>query len=409
MNDPQVKKYFKIMFAFVIGSLLFILGFVFGKVDFVNRDGSSNQFLYGDLSGDQAGVDAELLWEAWNKLETNYIEDDLDKQKLLYGAIDGIVRSLDDPYTSFLTPEDTNSYSESSGGQFEGIGAYLRFDGEYTIIDIPIADFPAEKAGLVAGDLIFEVDGQDVQGKDSYEVANIIRGPKGTEVSLKIFRPKDQKEYDFSVTRDVIDLDNIELKEVRGNTALLKLYKFNESDTSEFVKQWNEVVSEILEKDTENIIVDLRNNPGGRVDLVRYVTEEFLNNGDLIMIEEERNGDRIEYKAERDGRLRSKNIVVLVNEGSASASEIFAGAIQDNDRGEIIGMPTVGKGLEQRIIELSDGSTMHIVFRRWLTPDGKQVTKEDPIHPDTEVELTTEDFQSGLDPQLDRAWEFFAN
>lgn len=408
MNDPKVTKYMKYFLMFVVVSLVFLLGFFVGKVDF--SDGinfkDEDQYLYGDFSGDKVGVNADILWEAWGQLNQKYLDSSkLDKQKMLYGAVQGVIDSLDDPYTQFLSPQETTDYLKSSGGQFEGIGAFLRFDGEYTVIDSPIDDFPAQKAGVMAGDVILKVDDQDVQGKGSYEVADLIKGEKGSEVKITIFRPRDQKEIEFKIVREVIDIDNIKLVEIKDNKALIKIYRFNETDGTEFTKQWNDVVAEIQSKNINGVVLDLRNNPGGRVDLVKFITEEFLSKGQIIMMEEEKSGERTEHKSTRDGRLKDMKVIVLVNQGSASASEILAGALQDHSKATVIGMETVGKGVEQTVIELSDGSTMHIVFRRWLTPNGKQVKPDDAIKPNVEIDLTTEDFQFGRDPQLEKAWE----
>jgi len=412
MNDPDLTKYLKYLFTFCLAGAIFLIGFLSGRVDFVqigdlSDDGSAQQILVGDLTGKVINVDANVIWEAWRHLEETYIDRDLNKQEMIYGAVEGLVESLGDPYTQFLTPRETTTYNEGNGSKFEGIGAILRFDGEYTIIDSPIDGFPAQQSGLMPGDIILEVNGEDVVGVGSFEVAEKIKGPAGSDVVIKIFRVSGNEELEFTITRQRIDIDNVKLKNFDRNIAHIKLTKFNESDSQEFIRQWDDVVRQINEKSPEGIIVDLRNNPGGLVSLVKYVSEEFLSKGQMIMMEEERNGKRTEFKATRDGNFRNKKIVVLVNQGSASASEILAGALKDNVVATIIGMPTVGKGVEQRLVELSDGSTMHIVFRRWLTPSGAQVSSDSPIIPDIEVDLTTEDFQSGRDPQLDKAYDFF--
>lgn len=406
MNNPESKKYVKFVFTFFAIGLLFCAGFFLGRASMPYGINFSGDTIFtGDLSGDVTGINVDILWEAWNQLEKNHLDTNLDKQKLLYGAIKGIIDSLDDDYSQFLTPQETSTYNETSGSKFEGIGAILRFDGEYTIIDTPIDGFPAQKSGLMPGDVIFYVDDKDVRGMPSAEVAELIKGPSGSSVKISIFRPKDQKELAFTIQRESIDIDNVSLEKVEDGIAHLKITKFNESDSQEFIRQWDSIIDDIVGKGVNSVILDLRNNPGGLVQLVKYVSEEFLDKGDLIMIEQERDGTKEQFVSSRDGRLRDKKIVILVNEGSASASEILAGALVDNDRAEVVGMPTVGKGVEQKLVTLSDGSTMHIVFRRWLTPSGRQVTKEDPITPDHEVELTTEDFEANRDPQLEKAYE----
>jgi carboxyl-terminal processing protease len=412
MNDPQLKKYFKYILFFGFCVLIFVFGFLFGHIVITNSSNTStqvnpaNQYLTGDTSGQKVGVNADIIWEAWNQLQSNYLNDQaLDKQQMIYGAIKGIVASLNDPYTQFLTPQETTDYQQSSGGKFQGIGAQLRYNGEYTVIDTPIDDFPAQKAGLMAGDIILKVNDQDMHNKDANTVADLVKGPAGTTVKLTVLRPKDQKQLDFTITRAEINVDNVKLVTTKNHNVLVKIYRFTESDNLEFVSLWDKVVKQIQGSDINGVIIDLRNNPGGVVDLVRYVTQDFLKKGDLIMMEETKAGARTEYRAPQDGRLLGKKVVILVNEGSASASEIMSGALQDLHIATIVGMPTVGKGVEQTVIQLSDKSTMHIVFQRWLTPNGRQVTKDKPITPDVQVDLTTQDFEQGKDPQLDKAWE----
>lgn len=405
MNDPKLKQIFKLVALIVLIAIVFIGGIFFGRSSSLISNRNSNTYLTGDFSGKATGINVDVIWEAWNKLEQNYLNKNLDKQKMVYGAIKGIVESLDDPYTQFLTPEDTSAYSQNSGGQFEGIGAMLRFDGEYTVIDSPIDDFPAQKAGLMSNDIILKVDGKDVRGKGSYEVAEMIKGQAGTSVKLSIYRPKDDKELEFNIVRDKIDMDNLKLVEIKDGVGYIKMYRFNESSAQEFINQWNNIIDKLVAEKVDKVIIDLRNNPGGLVTAVQYVSEEFLKKGDLIMSEEERNGYKTDYKATRTGRMSDAKVVILVNQGSASASEIMSGALQDNKRATIIGMPTVGKGVEQTVVKLNDGSTMHIVFRRWLTPSGRQVKKDDSIKPDIEIDLTTEDFQKGIDPQKDAAYK----
>ena len=410
MNNPNIYRYLKYIFIISSGFLVFSLGFITGKMDFVSdvdlSSIQSQQYLYGDMSGSNVGVNVDVMWEAWDNLEKYYIDPSkLDKNDLLYGAVRGLVRSIGDPFTQYLSPDETADYKDTAGGQFEGIGALLRFDGDYTIIDTPIDGFPAQKTGLMAGDVIINVDEKDVAGKSSYEVAELIKGPAGTEVKIEVFRPRDEEEMEFIITRASIDIDNIKLIEMKDGVAQIKIYRFNEENAQEFKNQWVNIVDKVNADNVDKIILDLRNNPGGRVDLVQYIAEEFLDNGQLIMIEEEHDGSRKEYRATRKGKFSDKKVIILLNSGSASASEILAGALKDNNRVTLIGMPTLGKGVEQTVINLSDGATMHIVFRRWLTPSGKQVTFEEPIQPDIEVDLSTEDFQEGRDPQLDKAWE----
>lgn len=406
MNTNNKKNYASYILILVVGILVFLVGFRLGKLDLENhKQEQDNYTITGDLKSNQNNVDVNILWEVWNKLEATYLKDDLDGQTLLNGAVRGLVESLDDPYTSYLTKEETEEYLQANAGEFEGIGTTLRFTGEYTEVETPIDGYPAQSAGLRPGDVIIEVNGEDMRNKNAYEVAENIKGEAGTKVALKIAREGENDLLDFNITRQKIDLDSISYEGTKDGIATIKINQFTEDSVQAFYNQWDTVVRQARADDPDKIIIDLRNNPGGYVDGVIYVLGEFFSKDTLVMSEKDRNGNMTEKKTNRNGEFQNQELVVLVNEGSASASEIFAGAIQDNDRGEIIGMPTVGKGVEQRIVQLSNGGTLHVVFQQWILPSGRNISKEDPITPDIKVELSEEDYNSRKDPQMDKAVE----
>ncbi|MCA9383336.1 S41 family peptidase [Candidatus Dojkabacteria bacterium] len=392
----------KLLLWFIVFIGVFLVGFFVGKIDLeqivTNKDSSRPDYIVnGDLKESYNEVDVNILWEVWRKLEEEYIEPDIDGQQLLYGAAKGLVDGLDDRYTTFLDPQETEEYFSSNKGEFEGIGATLKQDGDYVAVESPLDGSPAEKAGLQPNDIILEVDGEDISGVNVYEAAATIRGEAGTEVALTIYRPSDSSQFEVNITRGKIDLDNIVFSELEDGIVEIKIYKFTEESVEAFNRQWDGVVEQTLAADPNGIVIDLRNNPGGYVAAVEYVLGEFLEKGEITFMEEDKFGNREVYEVSRTGKLTDIPIVVIVNEGSASASEIFAGAIQDHNRGQIIGMPTVGKGVEQRLISLSDGSTLQVVFQKWLTPKGTNISSEDPIHPDVEIEDRDEQDQKALE------------
>ena len=377
--------------AFLLIVTIFITGFYIGKaavsLNASNTVTPSDYVLVGDKKATFKGIDVDLLWEVWNYLESDYINKTLDGESLLYGAAKGLVHGLDDPYSSLLTPEETAAYFSANKGEFEGIGATLKQEGDYTAIESPIDDSPAQKAGLLANDIILEVDGKSTRGQSVFQTASIIRGNAGTDVTLKIYRNSTDKEFTVTITRQKIDIDNISLQELENDIVKIKIYKFTEETVAAFNSQWDVIVEKILAKpNVKGIVVDLRNNPGGYVNSVEYVLGEFLQKGQVVFLEQDRNGKSIEHKVQRTGKFLDVPMVVIVNAGSASASEIFAGALQDNARAKVIGTETVGKGVEQKLLTLSDGSTLQLVFQKWLTPGGKNITKESPIKPDEVVE-----------------------
>lgn len=388
MQKDQNKKLIMYSLGFVTVVAIFLLGVFLGQSQsstkdlIANTNNTGTYELTGDLKSEFQQVNVNLLWETWSILEKEYINNDLDGQKLLYGAAKGLVDGLGDPYTSFLTPEETEGYLNSNKGEFEGIGATLKQEEEYVAVESPIENSPAKNAGLIAGDLILTVDGEDAKGKSVYEVAASIRGVAGTNVKLALFRPSSSEKYEVNITRAKIDLDNVTVEKVNEDIMKITISKFTEENIDIFNEQWDSAVAEVQKENPKGVIIDLRNNPGGFVSAVEYVLGEFFPKGTVIFSEQDKTGNKTDYRINRKGEFIDMPMVVLVNSGSASASEIFAGAVQDHDRGLIIGEKTVGKGVEQRLITLSDGSMMNVVFQKWLTPSGLNITKDAPISPD---------------------------
>ncbi len=402
MNKGPLKA----LLFLLIGIGIFLSGVFLGKLEIKTKkeEGLTYNFV-GNFYEKANEVNVDLIWNVWEELEGTYIKKNLDGKQLLYGAAKGVVDSLNDPYTFFLTPEETKEYASGNASAFEGIGTTLRYNGEYTVIESPVDGYPARKAGLEPGDVILEVNDEEMRNKSAGYVASKIRGEAGTTVKLKVFKVDKQEEETLEIVRQKIDLDNVTYEDLGDGIVKIKIIKFTEDSVAVFNQQWDEVVQGVLSKNPKGIIIDLRNNPGGYVDAAKYTASEFLDKGDIILMEEDRDGKRETHEVERTGLMKSIPVVILVNEGSASASEIFAGALQDHDRAKIVGEKTVGKGVEQRVIDLLDGASMHVVFRKWLTPDGRNISPEEPITPDYEVEYKDEDFDKGLDPQQSKGVE----
>jgi carboxyl-terminal processing protease len=385
----QNKTVTKVVLTFFLLVIFFLGGFYLGRIDLrpgTTGNSANGYTLSGDIKSTKDNVNVNLLWEVWSLIDQGYLKKNLDGQQLLYGAVKGLVNGLKDPYSAFLTPAETTDYQSSNAGEFEGIGTTLKQDGDYVSIESPVDGAPAQKAGLLAGDVILKVDGVSMQKLSVYEVASKIRGKAGTDVKLTIFRPSTNKQLELSITRQKINIDNVTVSKIEDGIYKIKIFKFTEESVEVFNQEWDKAVIEVKANNAKGVVIDLRNNPGGYVNSVEYVLGDLLKNGTLIFSEQDRDGNKVDHKVTRDGRLVNMPIVVLVNQGSASASEIFSGAIQDNGRGAIIGMQTVGKGVEQRLIPLSDGSTLQMVFQRWLTPDGKNISPESPIKPDTSID-----------------------
>jgi len=359
-------------------------------------------------------VDFNLFWEVWDILEKEFVDrDKLSEKEMFYGAVRGMVSSLGDPYTVFMNPIIAREFAEDLAGTFEGIGAEIGIRDEILTIIAPLSDMPAEKAGLRAGDKVYAIDGESTMNISIDEAVNKIRGPKGTEVVLTISRNGMEKAKDVAITRGVIIVKSVKTEILNnninadGNTIsnnndnvyIIKITNFNDDTLNLF----NEAVREIIAKNPSGIILDLRNNPGGYLETAIEVSSEWIEEA-VVVAEQFSEEKKLEYLSRGRARLKDYPTIVLVNQGSASASEIVAGALQDYGKAKIVGMQTFGKGSVQVLQKLKDGSSVKITVAKWLTPKGNCINEEG-ITPDEEIDLTIEDYEAGNDPQMDRAVE----
>ncbi|MEO6729342.1 MAG: S41 family peptidase [Candidatus Dojkabacteria bacterium] len=339
-------------------------------------------------------------------IKDKYISDLPSDSDLTTGVAKGIVSSLNDKYTSFLSPEEAKAYTAAKDPAFEGIGVTLKFSDNNTEAETVLSGYPAEKAGILSGDIFLEVNGEKVDGLLPNVVATKIRGQAGTEVKLKVFRTSSSETKDFTITRQKIEVSNISYKYEGNGVYRIIVTQWIDKTPEDFNKAWDDVTGKIINSTDKpkSIIVDLRNNPGGYVASVRYAMDDFFKVGKTLMQESQKGHDTVVYKDQRTGKFEDIPVVVLVNEGSASASEIFTAAVQDNERGKVVGKPTVGKGVEQQILDnFSDGSILILVFQKWLSPTGRQVTADKPITPDFAVDFNADNFKAGKDDQLIKA------
>lgn len=350
--------------------------------------------------GKPKDLDFSLFWDAWRAVEQKHLEKP-DRTKMLYGAISGMVKSLGDPYTVFFDPVETQKFSSDLSGVFEGIGAEIGIKkGALTII-APLPDSPAERAGIRAGDKILKIDNTLTGDLTIDEAVNLIRGPKGTAVTLTIIRGVEEKSREIKVIRETIVVKSVEWKiEAAGEEkiAVIKISRFAE-DTASAI---NLAANEILKSDVKGIILDLRNDPGGYLESAVDVASIFIPTNRIVTIENFQDGKKNNYLTRGGDKLSNLPVVVLINEGSASAAEILAGALRDNRQTKLVGEKTFGKGSVQELENLKNDSSIKITVAEWLTPSGKNINKEG-LKPDIEVVLTDEDFEAKKDPQLDEA------
>jgi carboxyl-terminal processing protease len=343
----------------------------------------------------------EVFWEAWEFVEQRFYGEVPAEPERVYGAIRGMVNSYGDENTAFIEPSRAAVFREDVSGSFEGIGAAVRMDelGRLVIAE-PFVGQPAAKAGIQRGDIVLSVDNQSLEGLSLYEAIGLIRGPSGTTVVLTIFREGVDEPFDVSVVRARIEIEVVESERLENDIGYVHLTDFSKGATDKLVEAIQGLQAQ---GPLKGLIFDLRDNPGGLLDESVSVSSQFIGEG-IVTIERLKGGEERGFQAQSDGVALDVPLVVLVNRGSASASEIVAGAIQDSGRGTILGEQTFGKGTVQIPHALSDGSELRVTVAEWLTPSKKQITGEG-IVPDIYVERTQEDFVEGRDPQLERAVE----
>ena len=346
-------------------------------------------------------VDFSLFWESWKILKDKFVDaEKVNDQTLVYGAISGLLNSLKDPHTIFMPPTDTKKFNEDISGEFSGIGAEIGIRNDQLVVISPLKDTPAERAGLKAGDKIFKIDDKDAINLNVDEAVKLIRGPKQTKVILTILRNGWEKAQEISIIRDVIQIPTLDLEMKDSDIAYLRLYNFYENAPFLF---YQAAVKTAL-KNPKGMILDLRNNPGGYLEVAVNLAGWFLNSGDIVVAEEFRSGKKDEFKANGNGFFKDIPMVTLINEGSASASEILAGALRDNRNIKLIGKKSFGKGTVQELQQLKDGSSIKITIAHWLMPNGGLIDKNGII-PDYDINITEEDAKNGKDPQLEKAME----
>lgn len=367
------------------------------------------------LPAEKQDIDFSIFWDVWDRLYASYLDKSaLSPAKMVYGAIQGMVSSLGDPYTVFLSPDEQKRSKEDLGGAFEGVGIQLGYKNGNLAVIAPLSGMPAEKAGVKAGDLILKIEDQETTGITLPEAVKLIRGPTGTTIKLTLLHEGEDEPYEVAIARGTIIVKSVEAElvnteeqkgtEAQKKIAHLKLMRFGERTDEEWHEAVNEIISEcqsVKVSGCQGVVLDLRNNPGGYLSGAVFIASEFLSGG-VVVQQELADGRRETFSVDRRGRLLDIPLVVLVNKGSASASEIVAGALSEQGRAEIVGETTFGKGTIQEAQDLPSGTGLHITTARWLLPSGESVDKKGVI-PDYEVKLDPEKPEEDL--QLEKAIE----
>lgn len=390
LRNKSNKKISPFLIIFII-IIIFFFGFFSGK------NYAFKSTTLSVLKSSPPDFNEKMFWDVWSTIKKDYVNQPVDDKELFFGAMEGLVMGLEDPYSAFLKPELAKEFLENMSGSFEGVGMEVGIkDNQLTVIS-PLPYTPAFRAGLKAGDKIFAIDGEETANMTLDEAVHLIRGPKGTEVVLTIWRPGKTTTEEISVVRDVIDIKTVSWELKEDQIAYLEITHFSEDTWKDF----KNTAQVIIRANPKALILDLRNNPGGYLDTAVNMTGYWI--GDQVaVISKNAQGEETKYQPSGSGEFKNIPTIVLVNQGSASASEILAGALQDYNYATILGEQTFGKGSVQELRSLTNDAALKLTVGNWYTPLGRSINKEG-IKPDIEVELTEEDYQQDKDPQLERA------
>jgi len=414
MSGKKITNFILIL-SLVI--LLFGTGYKLGEyktIREINKQNYDNVNTSEDNNAKTRNIDFSLFWDTWNRVEEKFVDKKkLDAKKMFYGAIKGMVASLGDPYTFFMSPDENKQSKDDLKGKFEGIGAQLGLKDNRITVIAPLKNSPAEKAGVKPGDYITKVNNESTNGWTLSQAVSKIRGNKGTKVKLTFER--NGKEYEKEIVRDQINVSSVELsydkifncKSDCQKVAYLKLNQFGDDTAGQWDKAVEEIGSKWQKNEIKGMILDLRDNPGGYLDGAVYLASEFLPEGKLVVKQESTPADSKDYLSFNSGKLQGIPLVILINKGSASASEILAGALRDYKKATLVGEKSFGKGSVQEAIDLKDGAGLHITVAKWILPNGDWINSKG-IEPQVKIENQIKEGNTltrELDLQLEKAVE----
>lgn len=402
-KEKKKKKYIWLKRFIFMALILLCLDSVYILGYWSGQKGNVSALIPSQISklnvGKSSDVNFATFWEAWNLLKAKSVQD-IDNKKMVEGAINGMLGSTNDPYTFYLTKEENDRFREDIGGEFSGIGIEIIEKNGVPVVVAPLSDTPAEKAGFKPNDIIVEVDGAKTSDLGFNDTINKIRGAEGTKVTLKVLRASSTDPITIEVVRAKITVKSVEwsMKNVDGKKVeYIKIRQFGDDTDALF----ETAAKDVIKNNPEGIILDLRNDPGGYLETAVNISSYFINDGTIVS-ERGRDGSSQEYHSTGNGKLKNYKVTVLVNGGSASASEIVTGALRDRLSSKVIGEKTFGKGSVQELLNLSDGSAVKITVAKWFTPNGNQINGEG-LTPDI---AATDDEATVVDEQLVRAEQF---
>lgn len=391
------KQRHNILVGLLVLFALFV-GYLFGHQNLQYSLSQGIAVKNADL-GKPPALDFGPFWDVFNRVQAEYFGK-INSQKWVEGAIRGALASLEDPYSTYLNTEESKLLNADLSGQLEGVGVEIALKNNRPTVMSALPDSPAEKAGIKTLDQVTKIDDKDTAGMSLADVVNAIRGKPNTKISLTIYREKTSETKTYEIIRQKIQVDDITYQKMDGGVAYIRVRQFGDK----LDESVDRVAAKFAEDQGKKIILDLRDNPGGILDQAVSLTGAFLEPGKIVVQEKNKEGKTSVYQASQVNPFKNVSVVVLINSGSASASEITAGALRDHGRAVLVGEKTYGKGTVQALENLAGGGSLKITVAEWLTPNGEGFDKKG-IAPDIEVGLSDEDFNNNRDPQLDRAVE----
>lgn len=396
----------------ILVAVVAVAGFVGGVL--LSSDKGSSVFANVPLLGNaldatpDSSADLGDFWKAWNVLNSQFVQthgtsSNPSAEERVWGAIQGMTSSFGDPYTVFLPPEDAKIFIEDIAGNFVGVGMEIAIQNDVLTVIAPLKNTPAERAGILTGDKILAINGASTDGLSTDEAVKLIRGEKGTEVTFTIYREEDGEASDISVIRDTIETPVLEHSlNAEAGVYSISIYSFSANSASLF----NRALADFRKTGVKKLIIDVRGDPGGYLEAAVAIASNFLDKNEAIVTEDyDGKRENIVHRSRGTGGVPAgTKVVVLMNKGSASASEILAGALQDAGKATLIGTKSFGKGSVQELVDIGKAS-LKVTVARWLTPSGRSIS-DGGLTPDIEVERTREDVEAGKDPQLERAIQF---
>lgn len=398
------KNKYLVVFISILAAMGVFYGGLFLGQNQKTQNGKKFNII-NEETGKQPEIDFSPFWTTWSAVTSKYVSSkDLDGQKMVWGAVEGMVKSLGDPYSVFFPPQENKEFKDAIRGDFGGVGMEIGVKGGIITVISPLKGTPAERAGIKAGDKILKIDDTTTADMTAEEAARLIRGEKGTAVKLIILPKGEETTKEINIIRDVIQIPILDTEEKSGGIFVIKFYSFSGNSINEF----RNALREFIYSGNSKMIIDLRGNPGGFLESAVETSSWFLPMGKIVAREKFGSGEETLFRSKGYNIFDNLPLAILVNEGSASASEIMAGALQEHGVAKLVGAKTFGKGSVQELVEITPQTSLKITIAKWLTPKGVSISDQG-LEPDFKVEVTKKDLELENDPQMEKAAEVVNN